>query len=145
LAIIREQFKAYGEPLSLIPLDIWTDLSVHSERQWEIAAWLHEAYARGVDTSTFVVLDDMDCVDGNANSKRRAQFEHRCVLVESSRGLTSADADLAIDILLGQPQTVAAPAIATNAHGGRSTISMARDRGDGRRRHAPRDPGNGVS
>ncbi|KAJ1628326.1 hypothetical protein T492DRAFT_1018749 [Pavlovales sp. CCMP2436] len=96
---IREQLYAYGEPLASISLVACTDPSLHSERQWEIAAWLKAHAASGVDVTRFVVLDDLDCVDGKANQRHRPMFEHRCVLVESSEGLNDRDAEAAIAIL----------------------------------------------
>lgn len=99
MALIRQQFDAYGDPLRSIALDTFTDLSYHAERQWEIAAWLRDAAARGDDVGSFCVLDDMDCVDGKPNRKHRAMFESRCVLVESATGLSAQDAELAIRIL----------------------------------------------
>lgn len=99
--IIRQQFVTYGEPLSLVPLDVCTDPTIHSERQWEIAAWLQAESKRGVDVSRWCVLDDMDCVLGKANQRYRAMFEGRCVLVESSVGLAPSDVESAIAILTG--------------------------------------------
>jgi hypothetical protein len=101
---IREQFDAYGPPLSSISLDVCTDPSMHSERQWEIAAWLKARAASGVDVTRFAVLDDMDCVDGKANQRHRPMFEHHCVLVESSVGLSDRDAETALAILSRPPR-----------------------------------------
>lgn len=99
IELLRQQFDAYGDPLRSIALDTFTDLSYHAERQWEIAAWLRDATARGVDVRSFCVLDDMDCVAGKANVKYRAMFASHCVLVESATGLSAQDAELAIRIL----------------------------------------------
>jgi hypothetical protein len=99
MKLIREQFDAYGSPLRSIILDTFTDLSYHAERQWEIAAWLRDATARGIDVRRFCVLDDMECVDGRANHKYRAILETHCVLVDSATGLSAQDAELAIHIL----------------------------------------------
>ncbi|KAG8469903.1 hypothetical protein KFE25_006358 [Diacronema lutheri] len=99
MAMMREQFRAYGEPLASLTLDVCTDLAMHSERQWEIAAWLQAASARGLDVRRFVVLDDMECVDGKANRRFRDMFWGRCILVPSALGLRPMDAEKAIAIL----------------------------------------------
>lgn len=104
LQILLEQFRAYGEPLASISLDLCTDPLVHSERQWEIAAWLQAASKSGRDVRRFCVLDDMDCVSGKANQRHRAMFEGHCVLVDSAAGLGPSHAEMAVAILRGEQQ-----------------------------------------
>ena len=104
-----------------------TDPALHSERQWEIHAWLQAhptlAVARSLSlsltlTSTrtpnawlqahprvrrWVALDDEELIEGQPNAARAAEFVGRAVRTESHVGLTDADAELAISLLARQP------------------------------------------
>ena len=76
-----------------------TDPALHSERQWEIHAWL-QAHPR---VRRWVALDDEELIEGQPNAARAAEFVGHAVRTESHVGLTDADAELAISLLARQP------------------------------------------
>ena len=100
---------------------------MHSERQWEIHAWLQAhptlAVARSLSLSLtltssrtpdawlqaharvrrWVALDDEELIEGQPNAARAAEFVGHAVRTESHVGLTDADAELAISLLAQQP------------------------------------------
>ena len=89
-----------GAPLGrVLALDETTDPASHSERQWEIAAWLdaHPAVAR------WVALDDEELLEGAPNAARRAAFVGHVVQTQSHVGLTDELAARAVALLAAQP------------------------------------------
>lgn len=81
-----------------------TDPEFHSERQYEIFRWLHQAQNEK-DVRAWIALDDEELVEGKVNAKHRATFEGHAVLIDSRKGLTDEDADEAIRLLQSQIKT----------------------------------------
>ena len=107
VAQILANFRAYSEEEPtrgaalgrVADLAETTDPALHSERQWEIHAWL-QAHPR---VRRWVALDDEELIEGQPNAARAAEFVGRAVRTESHVGLTDADAELAISLLARQP------------------------------------------
>lgn len=91
--------KQHGGPLATVEdfYDV-TDIHDHSERQWEIHAWL----SAQPNVRAWVALDDEELVEGDCNRHRRDQFIHRVVKTNSATGLTDQDAQQAIVLLMDQ-------------------------------------------
>ena len=75
-----------------------TDPAVHSERQWEIDAWL-QAHPH---VRRWVALDDEELLEGAPNAARRAAFVGHAVKTLSHVGLTEGSAEMAISLLAQQ-------------------------------------------
>ena len=75
-----------------------TDPAMHSERQWEIDAWL-QAHPH---VRRWVALDDEELLEGAPNAARRAAFVGHAVKTLSHVGLTEGSAEMAISLLAQQ-------------------------------------------
>lgn len=100
---ILDSFHAYGEqhggPLATIEdfYDI-TDIHNHSERQWEIHAWL----STQTNVQAWVALDDEELIEGDCNESYRDQFVGHAIKTNSAVGLTDQDARQAITLMKEQ-------------------------------------------
>lgn len=116
---ILQSLRAYDRgPLStMTEFYDTTDIHNHSERQWEIWDYLmssssssssgcnHDDSAKRQRleiTKGWVALDDEELLEGPKNAKHRARFLGHVVKTDSATGLTMADAEKAVKILLGQ-------------------------------------------
>lgn len=102
---IIESFHSYGRqhggPLATIEdfYDV-TDIHNHSERQWEIHAWL----SAQPNIRAWVALDDEELVEGDCNRHYRDQFIRHVIKTNSAIGLTDQDAQQAIVLIMEQIQ-----------------------------------------
>ena len=102
---ILDSFHAYGEqyggPLAMMEdfYDI-TDIHNHSERQWEIHAWL----STQTNVQAWVALDDEELIEGDCNKSYRDQFAGHVIKTNSAIGLTDQDARQAIALMKEQIQ-----------------------------------------
>ena len=104
---IIDNFQAYGKqhggPLATIEkFHDYTDIYDHSERQWEIQAWL----ATQTNVRAWVALDDEELLQGKCNEKYRQDFMGHVIKTNSEVGLTTADAQQAISLLRQQIQCI---------------------------------------
>jgi hypothetical protein len=80
-----------------------TDVNLHSERQWEIHAWL-QTYTCQSDHHNFnqkivwLALDDEELIIEDKNQEHRKVFEGHVVKTTSSVGLTMEDVNLGIQL-----------------------------------------------
>jgi histidinol phosphatase-like enzyme len=82
-----------------------TDPTMHSERQWEIQAWLSNKQEQlGADEPAIVwlAIDDEDLEVGDSNAKYRDLFHGHVVKTESSVGLTMEDVEEALKLWTAQ-------------------------------------------
>jgi hypothetical protein len=77
-----------------------TDPNMHSERQWEIQAWLSKKQAElGADeTIAWLAIDDEDLEQGEANERYRDLFLGHAVKTVSHVGLTMQDVEIALNL-----------------------------------------------
>lgn len=83
-----------------------TDPAMHSQRQWEIAAWLESAAAKGLEVQGWCALDDEELVSldpalggGDFNARFQHMFEGRHIKTPSNVGLTDKHVVAAIEAL----------------------------------------------
>lgn len=81
-----------------------TDPQMHSERQWEIQAWLSKKQTQlgANETITWLALDDEDLEEGEANETYRDLFHGHAVKTESHLGLTMNDVEEALRLWRAQ-------------------------------------------
>ena len=94
---IERALSDFGIPLEFSDR---TDPLVHTERQWEIYAWLeHQNLGKGNKSlSVWLALDDEELLKEDKNAKHRAFFENHVVFTESHIGLSAANVDKAIKL-----------------------------------------------
>ena len=108
---IVENFRAYGRlhggPLADVEKfhDV-TDISNHTERQWEIQEWLS---LPNNSVRAWVAIDDEELIEGDSNSRYRDEFEGHVIKTNSEVGLTESDARQAIALLKEQVEGDEAP------------------------------------
>ena len=91
---------AFGGPLAeLTEFHDIVDPDFHSERQYEILGYLKENRDK---IGAWIALDDEELVEGESNAANRSIFEGHAVLTKSYNGLSSADAETAIQLLRAQ-------------------------------------------
>jgi hypothetical protein len=102
---IIKSFQSYGKqhggPLATIEdfYDV-TDIHNHSERQWEIHAWL----SAQPNIRAWVALDDEELIEGDCNRQYRDRFLRHVIKTSSAVGLTDQDAQHAILLIMEQIQ-----------------------------------------
>lgn len=77
-----------------------TDPNLHSERQWEIQAWLSKKKMEigANERIAWLAIDDEDLEEGEANKKYRDLFQGHAVKTVSHLGLTMQDVEKALKL-----------------------------------------------
>ncbi len=75
-----------------------TDPKMHSERQWEIEAWLSNQPPGKYSKIVWLALDDEELIEGDANRRFESLFEGHVVKTRSDKGLTMDDVDCAMKL-----------------------------------------------
>jgi hypothetical protein len=94
---IEQALSDFGIPLTFSDR---TDPLMHTERQWEIYAWLEQQnLGKGNESScVWLALDDEELLNEEKNAEHRAFFENHVVFTESHIGLSAANVDTAIKL-----------------------------------------------
>ena len=94
---IEQALSDFGIPLTFSDR---TDPSMHSERQWEIYAWLEQQnLGKGNESlCVWLALDDEELLKEDKNAEHRAFFENHVVFTESHIGLSAANVNTAIKL-----------------------------------------------
>jgi hypothetical protein len=102
---ILDCFASYGGMLSEYTKRgfwSWTNVELHSERQWEIQEWLQKHQSNYEKPIIWLALDDEELIQGDANARFRHMFEAHVVKPLSSVGLTKQDAEVGIKLWKAQ-------------------------------------------
>jgi hypothetical protein len=100
---ILQSFRNYNlqSGQSFLPTEFYdyTNLNLHTERQWEIYDWLMHPRQ---PIRAWICLDDEELVEEHHNQKHRHIFQNHVVKTKSSIGLTTKDSALAVKLLKRQ-------------------------------------------
>jgi hypothetical protein len=104
LECLEKFAEAQGQPNHILHSyseHFWskTDVNLHSERQWEIYAWLQTHPSQQFNQKiVWLALDDEELIEEDKNQQYRHAFQGHVVKTTSSVGLTMDDVNLGIHL-----------------------------------------------